>query len=71
MNSTHVNQNWLSVDCQWGEWKSGKCSVTCGKGVRKYGRIEHQQALFGGIPCKGQSNRTEPCAYVACPGTPR
>ena len=65
----HKQKKSFSVDCHWSHWTVGECTVTCGKGVRKYVRIEHQKALFGGIPCKGQSNRTEPCTYIACPGT--
>ena len=70
MNS-HMNKIQLSVDCQWSEWRVTECSVTCGNGVRKYSRFESQKNLFGGMPCTGESNRTEPCEYIACPGERR
>ena len=24
----------LAIDCQWGEWDTGKCSADCGDGIR-------------------------------------
>ena len=57
------------VNCTWGEWKHGDCSVTCnGEGLRTNHRIKIEEELFGGIPCNGSATMTELCNNGECPG---
>ena len=43
--------------------------MTCnGEGVRSNHRIKIEADEFGGIPCNGSANKTEPCDNGVCPG---
>ena len=42
------------VDCVWGEWEFGDCSLDCGTGVQPMMRIKTQRAEFGGVECDGE-----------------
>ena len=65
-----INQNLFSVDCRWSNWTLGKCSVSCGDGVRENLRFKEQEELFGGAPCEGVASQTEACINRICPGMP-
>ena len=56
------------MDCKWGRWQIGKCSQTCGGGVKTNTRDKIQEDLFGGIPCEGESTFKEDCNTQGCPG---
>ena len=44
--------------------------MTCnGEGVRSNHRIKIEADLYGGNPCNGIANMTEPCNNGDCPGT--
>ena len=58
----------LSVNCEWGEWRVGLCSKTCGKGERTNHRYPLVKAAFGGEICSGPSDVTEECKNQECPG---
>ena len=64
----YINQNLFSVDCRWSNWILGKCSVSCGDGVRENLRFKEQEELFGGAPCEGVASQTEACINRICPG---
>ena len=64
----NINQNLFSVDCRWSNWTIGKCSVSCGDGVRENHRFKEQEELFGGAPCDGVASQTEACINRICPG---
>ena len=66
----NINQNLFSVDCRWSNWTLGKCSVSCGDGVRDNLRFKEQEELFGGAPCEGVASQTEACINRICPGMP-
>ena len=56
------------VDCEWGEWKIGECSVECGTGTRLNLREPKVLAAHGGKECSGLANATEICNIQECPG---
>ena len=56
------------VDCEWGEWAIGECSVTCGGGIQIDVRSTSQEELFGGNTCYGDATRQMECNTNACPG---
>lgn len=56
------------INQQWGEWNPfGPCSVSCGKGVRKRGRIIAVNGTACGSPAVGKSSDFEFCVNTACP----
>ena len=57
----------IAVDCQWGEWKLGECSATCGNGTRTNTRTKLTEEQNGGT-CSGSTNETETCNVQNCPG---
>ena len=57
------------VDCIWGEWVTGECSKTCGRGIRSDYREKLQIQLYGGIDCQGDGIRHEDCFIKECPST--
>lgn len=58
----------VKTDCEFDEWSSSKCMVTCGKGVVMKTRQVKVQAAFGGAPCTGATSAVEPCKDVKpCP----
>ena len=56
------------VDCEWDKWKTGKCSTTCGGGVKYVTRKKIVEAAHGGKNCSGDSIITESCNVEECPG---
>ena len=59
------------VDCQWGSWEYGSCSVTCGRGKQTGVRRVVVQASGGrnpGKPCTGPALTERSCTEAACPG---
>ena len=55
-----------SVDCKWGEWRNGHCSVTCGGGIRTKTRTKITEESNGGT-CNGTASQTEICNTNHCP----
>ena len=66
MNFLYSNDK-IAVDCQWGEWKFGECSATCGNGTRTNTRTKLTEEQNGGT-CSGSTNETESCNVLNCPG---
>jgi hypothetical protein len=61
------NTHLCAVDCKlaaWGSW--GKCSTTCGGGLKIRSRDVIHVAKHGGKPC-GKTELTASCAETACP----
>ena len=56
------------VDCQWGDWEIGSCSVTCGGGTQTNSRGHLQPALFNGTECEGPATEQIECNIDPCPG---
>ena len=56
------------VDCEWDDWKKGKCSEECGTGTRLNTRQPKVLAKHGGKECSGVANVTELCNTQECPG---
>jgi len=52
-------------NCVWGEWKNGKCSVTCGTGTRIDTREKTQIEKNGGF-CVGLPQRESRCTNADC-----
>ena len=57
-----------AVDCRWGQWEYGSCSVTCGGGIQTGIRRVIIQAENGGTPCVGPSLDERACNQQACDG---
>ena len=55
------------VDCKWGDWTIGECSVTCGGGSQTDTR-QQSEARYGGKKCEGKPKRELKCNNDACPG---
>ena len=55
------------VNCKWGEWVLGDCSVDCGGGIQHNYREKIQEELFGGT-CEGEASGKEGCKEDPCPG---
>ena len=55
-----------SVDCKWGEWRNGPCSVSCGGGIRTKTRTKITEESNGGT-CNGTASETEMCNINQCP----
>ena len=58
------------VDGEWSNWSDyGDCSVTCGNGSRTRSReCNAPEPSGGGSPCSGESNQTDECKEITCPG---
>ena len=56
------------MDCEWGEWEIGKCSLTCGTGIQVKTRKQKVEVSHGGKECDGFSNVTQDCNIQSCPG---
>ena len=56
----------MLVHCQWNPWKFGKCSVTCGDGMRTDTRTKRVHEKDGGS-CAGESTRKVACKDNECP----
>ena len=70
--STLINMIYLlprifTVDCQWEEWQSGECSVSCGNGIRMKTRRKLVTERDGGS-CEGEAGVEEACTQKVCPG---
>ena len=55
------------MDCEWGDWKIGECSVTCGRGTRTNNRTKIVQENNGG-ECIGDATVQADCHDQICPG---
>ena len=55
------------VDCTWSEWEYVTTICNCGRGFRDKRRIEYKEK-YGGKPCDGEPEATEPCKEDDCPG---
>ena len=62
-----MNFKLITVNCIWGDWQLGQCSVSCGGGSRTDERIKTVAETNGGV-CTGDSHRTESCNPGGCPG---
>jgi len=69
-----------AVNCEWGEWKDGKkrgggtsngrCSTTCGPGIKTQRRKERREAEYGGRDCVGEREHVVECNVDnECPTT--
>ena len=56
------------VDCEWGQFKIGECSQTCGGGMRTNTRSRIVTAEHGGVECQGLNAVEESCNNQECPG---
>ena len=56
------------VDCVWGSWEIGECSLSCGGGIQTNTREPNITAAHGGEECSGSSTVTESCNIQECPG---
>ena len=63
-----TDKNVISVNCEWGEWEIGSCSVECGGGKQTNSRSIKINAEHGGTNCSGLSMVTEICNIQECPG---
>ena len=55
-----------AVNCKWGEWRKGPCSVSCGGGIRTKTRTKITEESNGGT-CNGTASETEICNTNQCP----
>ena len=56
-----------SIDGNWGQWRSARCSVTCGQGLRNITRDCDSPAPVGtGHNCVGPHQLTENCYFDPC-----
>ena len=60
----------MLVNCEWDEWKIGKCDKTCGGGMQTNTRVKKSEAKYGGEKCEGLSKITQLCNVQDCPGKP-
>ena len=58
----------ISVDCEWGDWKTSECSEECGGGTLIKTRYHKLNAAHGGAECSGVATITEECNTHNCPG---
>ena len=57
----------VCVDCVWTDWKPGRCSVTCGLGIRIDTRSKLIEEKNRGT-CLGESSITSECQDQTCSG---
>ena len=62
-----IFHNDIAIDCSWGNWTTGTCSVTCGVGIRIDTRKKSTMESNGGR-CEGCETKIEECAKENCPG---
>ena len=55
------------TNCEWTEWQSTTCSLTCGGGTRTKTRTKKVTEAFGGT-CEGETILTEECNTQGCYG---
>ena len=59
---------WIAVvNCVWGEWTEGNCSLPCGGGYQINFREKLVSEMYGG-ECEGESETEEKCNTHECPG---
>ena len=56
------------VDCEWNEWITGTCPVSCGGGLRTNTRTIKNLGSDGGAPCMGNTSIIQSCNEQGCPG---
>ena len=56
------------IDCKWGDWNEGECSVSCGNGTRNITRSKTVIEQYGGSCNDKNGSRTETCKVIECPG---
>jgi len=61
------NSHPCPVDCTWGDWDLGECSVTCAGGIRVDTRSIATEAMHGGFCDPEGDVRREICNTQACP----
>ena len=59
--------NDTAIDCSWGNWTAGTCSVTCGVGIRIDTREKLTMESNGG-KCEGCETKIVECSKENCPG---
>jgi len=64
------------VDCEWDVWRDdtsvrgGRCSTTCGAGIKTQHRTENTLPKHGGQECVGERSRVVECNQdITCPPT--
>ena len=68
-NRACPGKNFISVNCRWSSWKWGRCSKSCGYGVKYGSRRIVRKARNGGRRCSGGSRRRTSCVVRrSCPG---
>lgn len=55
------------MDCEWSDWQTGECSVTCGGGSRTNSRSKTVEEKYNGV-CIGEPTAQEGCNDQHCPG---
>ena len=55
------------VNCEWGDWMTGNCPVTCGGGTRTNFRTKTIEELYNGT-CEGEAYMEEACNVQHCLG---
>ena len=56
----------VAIDCEWGSWSVGDCSISCGKGTRTKIRTVSIKGTHGG-KCMGKNIMIESCNIKNCP----
>ena len=56
------------VDCEWNFWVIGKCTKSCGGGIRERSRTRRVKEANGGRQCYGPSFVKELCNVQPCSG---
>ena len=56
------------VHCQWSNWSNGRCTKSCGGGIRNKTRTEKVLAANGGNRCDGPRLVEERCNTENCEG---
>ena len=57
------------MHCEWGPWRSGGCSVTCGEGVVHKKRSKRVTEQHGGNSCSGKPDDIQTCQKKECQST--
>jgi len=61
-------EQYVPVDCEYGEWTHTDCTTTCGKGQWTRTRAVKVQAKHGGVPCNSTLVAISPCeGQKECP----
>ena len=55
------------LDCLWAQWtEEAACTKSCGGGTRRMRRNIVRNSSGNGLPCTGETNRTEDCNDFLC-----